>query len=291
MGKLEKEIKILNVNKKEIEIKLQELGARKIEESMQQIYVYDLPSICARFYDCIIQLENANKPYDFQICRNKLHGILQEVDNLTENDEQKYLQERYKTKYFTDLLNRIDDKKLLEVFSCRDIIEIIKKYGINPNKWVRVRQTNGRTTITIKHILNPDIQKGTKSMMQSVMETEMEVPSIEEANAILEQLGYAYRNYQEKNRETYDCDGVEIDIDSWPLIPTYIEIENDSLELIKKTVGKLGLQNNEVVSCNTADVYKRYGIDLYRFRELKFSNSKNIERDIRRKIKNEGNQN
>lgn len=87
MGKLEKEIKILNVNKKEIEIKLQELGARKIEESMQQIYVYDLPSICARFYDCIIQLENANKPYDFQICRNKLHGILQEVDNLTENDD------------------------------------------------------------------------------------------------------------------------------------------------------------------------------------------------------------
>ena len=102
MGKLENEIKILNVNKKEIEIKLQKLGARKIEESMQQIYVYDLPSICARFYDCIIQLENANKPYDFQICRNKLHGILQEVDNLTENDEQKYLQERYKTKYFTD---------------------------------------------------------------------------------------------------------------------------------------------------------------------------------------------
>lgn len=271
MGKLEKEIKILNVNKKEIEIKLQKLGARKIEESMQQIYVYDLPSIYARFYDCIIQLENANKPYDFQICRNKLHGILQEVDNLTENDEQKYLQERYKTKYFSDLLDRTDDKKLLEVFSCRDIIEIIKKYGINPNKWVRVRQTNGRTTITIKHILNPDIQKGTKSMMQSVMETEMEVPSIEEANAILEQLGFAYRNYQEKNRATYDCDGVEIDIDSWPLIPTYLEIENDSLELIKKTVGKLGLQNNEVVSCNTADVYRKYGIDLYRFRELKFS--------------------
>lgn len=96
---------------------------------------------------------------------------------------------------------------------------------------------------------------------------------------------------KKKNRATYDCDGVEIDIDSWPLIPTYIEIENDSLELIKKTVGKLGLQNNEVVSCNTADVYKRYGIDLYRFRELKFSNSKNIEGDIRRKIKNEGNQN
>ena len=279
MGKLEKEIKILDVNKKKIEIKLQKLGAEKVQEGLQQIYVYDLPSIYARFYDCVMQLKQAYQPYDFQICRNKLQGILQEVDNLMESATQKGLQERYSTKYFTNLLERTDNKNLLEVFSHKDIIEMIKKYGINPNKWVRVRQTNGRTTITIKHILNPDIQKDKQNTIQSVMETEMEVPSIEEANAILEQLGFAYRNYQEKNRATYHFNGVEIDIDSWPLIPTYVEIENDSLELIRSTVEKLELQNHEVVSCNTADVYKKYGIDLYRFRELRFSQCKNTEID------------
>lgn len=279
MGKLEKEIKILDVNKNEIKNKLEKVGAEKVEEGLQQIYVYDLPSIYARFYDCILQLKQANKPYDFQICRNKLQGILQEVDNLMGSDEQENLQEKYSSKYFTNLLDRTNNKNLLELFSHKDIIETIKKYGINPNKWVRVRQTNGRTTITIKHILNPDIQKDKQNIMQSVMETEMEVPSIEEANAILEQLGFAYRNYQEKNRATYSLDGVEIDIDSWPLIPTYVEIENDSLELIRNTVKKLGLENHEVVSCNTADVYKKYGIDLYTFRELRFSQCKNTEID------------
>lgn len=54
MAKLEKEVKILDVNKKDIEKTLKELGAKKIEESLQQIYVYDLPSIYARFYDCIM---------------------------------------------------------------------------------------------------------------------------------------------------------------------------------------------------------------------------------------------
>ncbi len=279
MGKLEKEVKILDINKNELERKLEHLGAKKIEEGLQQIYVYDLPSIYARFYDCLLQLKQANKPYDLEIYRNKLQGILREVDNLTSSDEQTSLQGKYSTKYFTDLLDRTNNGNLLEVFSHKDIVGIIKKYGINPNKWVRVRQTNGSTTITIKHILNPDIQKDKPDTMQSVMETEMEVPSIEEANAILEQLGFAYRNYQEKNRETYYVDGVEVDIDSWPLIPTYVEIENDSLELIRSTVEKLGLQNHEVVSCNTADVYKKYGIDLYRFRELRFSQCKKEEID------------
>ena len=69
MGKLEKEVKILNVNKKELEMILSKINARKIEESLQQIYVYDLPSIYARFYDCLLQLKQINKTYQFEICR------------------------------------------------------------------------------------------------------------------------------------------------------------------------------------------------------------------------------
>ena len=64
---------------------------------------------------------------------------------------------------------------------------------------------------------------------------------------------------------------MEIDIDSWPLIPPYLEIEGNSDEEIRKVIEKLGLQNKDIVSCNTADVYKKYGIDLYQFRELRFN--------------------
>ena len=110
------------------------------------------------------------------------------------------------------------------------------------------------------------------------METEMEVPSIEEGNSILEQLGFSYRNYQEKQRATYSIDGVEVDIDTWPLISTYAEIENDSEELIRAIINKLGLQNHEIKSCNAAKVCEKYGIDLYKYRTLKFDEKEtNVE--------------
>lgn len=275
MGKLEREVKILNINENELKKTLKQLGAEKIEESLQKIYVYDLPSIYARFFDCLLQLKRVNKPYEFEICRNKLQGVLNEVDNLTTIDEQKKIEDAFYTKSFVDLLNRTNNGDLLERFSNKSIVDVIKKYGINPNKWVRVRETNGKTTVTIKHILNPNMQKDNQKGIQPVLESEMQVPSIEEANSILEQLGFSYRNYQEKNRATYRVDGVEVDIDSWPLIPPYVEIENDSNELIKSTVEKLGLQKHEIVSCNTADVYKKYGIDLYAFRELRFTQREN----------------
>lgn len=270
MAKLEKEVKILDVNKKDIEKTLKELGARKIEESLQQIYVYDLPSIYARFYDCIMQLKQCKRPYEYEVCRSKLEGILREVDNLTTEEKQEELEKSTSSKLLGTILRRTTNEELLTRFSDRSIVDTIKEYGINPNKWVRLRSTNGRTTITIKHILNPKIQKDAGSTIQNVMETEMEVPSIEEGNSILEQLGFSFRNYQEKQRTTYSVDGVEVDIDSWPLIPTYIEIENDSEKTIADTVNKLGLQDHEIVSCNTAEVYNKYGIDLYEYRELRF---------------------
>ena len=158
MGKLEKEVKILNVNKKELEAILSKINARKIEESLQQIYVYDLPSIYARFYDCLLQLKQIDKTYQFEICRNKLQGILTEIDNLTTKEEQRSIEQKISTKSLVDLLNRTNNEDLLSRFSDKSLVESVKKYGINPNKWVRVRQTNGKTTITIKHILNPDMQ-------------------------------------------------------------------------------------------------------------------------------------
>ena len=257
MGKLEKEVKILNVNKTELEKTLEKINAKKVEEGLQQIYVYDLPSIYARFYDCILQLKQCKQPYEFEVCRSKLAGILREVDNLTTDEKQEELKEKASSKFLGTILKKTSNDKLLETFSDMTIVETIKEFGINPNKWVRLRNTNGRTTITIKHILNPKVQEENGSNIQKVLETEMKVPSIEEGNSILEQLGFSFRNYQEKERATYNVNGVEVDIDSWPLIPTYVEIENDSEKVIFDTVKNLGLEQHEIVSCNTADVYHK----------------------------------
>jgi len=270
MRKFEKEVKILDIDKEEIKKILKEKGANYLESSLQQIYVYDLPSIRSRFYDCILQLKKCTRPYDYEICKSRLKQLFIELDNLITPQEQEVLRNTTKYEYLGDILKDKSKEELLKLLENEKIIDIINNYEINPNKWVRLRRTNNKTTITVKHILNPKTQEMQKMSIQSVLETEMEVPSMEIGNSLLEQLGFSFRNYQEKERETYVLDGVEIDIDTWPMIPTYIEIENDSESKIKEIIEKLGLENNEIVSCNTEDVYKKYGIDLYQFRELRF---------------------
>ena len=58
----------------------------------------------------------------------------------------------------------------------------------------------------------------------------------------------------------------------------YLEIEGESDNQISSIVKKLDLSGKEIVSCNTAEVYKKYGLDIYQYRELKFSEKdKDIE--------------
>ena len=270
MSKLEREIKVLNIDVESLRNKLKKLGAALKNDGIQKIYVYDLPSIYARFSDCMMQLEKCIKPYDIKICKNKLKTIFTEIDNLMTSKQRDDLVEATGYKHLSEILSITDDSKLKDILCTPVITTMMKSYDINPNKWIRVRETDGKTTITVKHILNVKLQAEYGTNMQPVLETEMEVPSIESANAILEQLGFAYRNYQEKKRTSYTLDGTEIDIDIWPLIPPYLEIEGKSDEQIHQVVKKLGLMDKETISCNTAEVYQKYGIDIYEYRELKF---------------------
>lgn len=270
MNKIEKEIKILDIETEQLKKKLKEMGAILKNEGIQKIYVYDLQSIYSRFFDCRMQLEKASRQYDIEICKSKLKTLFIEIDNLTTKAQQKAIFDAIGYEYLEEALSKYENDKLTKLLFTPEITEIIKQFGINPNKWIRLREYNGKTTITVKHILNKKLQDKYETKMQPVLETEIEVPSIESGNEILEQLGFAFRNYQEKKRTTYIMDDTEIDIDSWPLIPTYLEIEGESDEQIDKIVRKLDLSDKTKTSCNTDDIYRKYGIDIYKFRELRF---------------------
>ncbi len=139
-------------------------------------------------------------------------------------------------------------------------------YDFNPvkeNSWVRLRTDSQKTTLTIKEIQNDEID-GTK-------EIEIEVDDFESTNLLLEKLGYKHKAYQENKRISYILDGVEIEIDFWPLIPPYLEIEGQSVDEVKKMVRKLGYELKQTTSINTKKVYEKYGIDSALIKELKFN--------------------
>lgn len=139
-------------------------------------------------------------------------------------------------------------------------------YDLKPvenGKWIRLR-TNGKvTTLAYKDIVSDTID-GTK-------EIEFEVEDIEKTNEFLNSIGFNYRSVQENKRIEYILNNVTIDIDSWPMIPTYMEIEGESEEDVMKAKKLLEVDESKVTALNCDDVYRQiYGIDISDMKELKF---------------------
>lgn len=111
------------------------------------------------------------------------------------------------------------------------------------------------------------------STLQQLDETEMQVPSMEEANNFLEALGISHKCYLEKKRTTYELNNHLIEIDTWPKIPTYFELEGKDERDIEETLNLLGysMKDKNVVSCIVDEIYEMYGFQkTTNFKELKF---------------------
>ena len=131
------------------------------------------------------------------------------------------------------------------------------------NEWIRLRDNGNHVTLTYKKI-EEDCIDGTK-------ELEIKVSDFERTNQLLNILGYKPKAYQENRRIRYILDEVEIDIDFWPLIPAYMEIEGKTIEEIKKIEKIMDIDKSKITSLNCKDIYlKNYGIDIDNIKELKF---------------------
>ncbi len=142
----------------------------------------------------------------------------------------------------------------------RYVYDIIPK---EDGKWIRLRTNGNKTTLTYKNIVKTTID-GTK-------ELEIEVSDFEKTNELLENMGIKSKGYQENKRTQYVLNGVEIDIDSWPMIPTYVEIEGKNEEEVMNTLEILELPKDKVTTLDVDSVYKKYGIDLKDIKILKFN--------------------
>ena len=152
-------------------------------------------------------------------------------------------------------------------------------YDFHPSvkgKWIRLRSDGVTTTLTIKEISDNSIS-GTK-------ELEIEVSDFEMTNELLIELGYNPRSYQENFRISFKGNGYEADIDYWPQLGSYLEIEADTKEKVYNTFGLLGFKNEKITGENVDLLYQKQGIELDKIQELRFSveEKRDLEKRIRR---------
>lgn len=138
-------------------------------------------------------------------------------------------------------------------------------YDITPgdeSKWIRLRDTGTETTLTVKQI--------TSDAIDGTRELEVEVDDFGNTNALLSMLGFEPKSYQETKRVSFLVDGAQVEIDTWPRIPPYLEIEAGSKSEVVRVAGLLGYAEEQLTGENTIKVYARYGIDLTTISDLRF---------------------
>jgi adenylate cyclase, class 2 len=115
--------------------------------------------------------------------------------------------------------------------------------------WVRVRDEGDKVTLSYKQ-LNDRSLHGTK-------EVNLEVNDFDTACLFLESIGLRAQSYQETRRESWLLGKVEIELDEWPWIPTFVEIEGPSPRDLEETAMKLGLLWNEAVHGSVEIAYQQ----------------------------------
>lgn len=138
-------------------------------------------------------------------------------------------------------------------------------YDILPgdqSKWIRLRDTGRVTTLCVKEIRSDAID-GTH-------EVETAVEDFAATNELLGLLGFTPKSYQENRRTSFTLDDARLEIDEWPRIPPYLEIESDSRDDVVRVANLLGYDESQLTGENTVKVYARYGIDLSSIKELRF---------------------
>lgn len=144
------------------------------------------------------------------------------------------------------------------IFYSRD-----KNWDAEHRRIVKLRKTKNGIEMTYKH-------HHTESAEGTVEITVM-VSDATKARELLEELGLEMFRQQEKKRRSFKLGDVFFDIDTWPKIPTYVELEGPSEQALKDAAKAADLDWKDVVFDNPRLVMeKRYHIPVGSYRYFTF---------------------
>ncbi|MFZ3054907.1 MAG: CYTH domain-containing protein [Minisyncoccales bacterium] len=176
-------------------------------------------------------------------------------------------------------------EKKLEAIGAEKVFEKLYKRRIfdypdlrlhKKGAWIRLRDEGEKITLTYKERIGMKTYDG-KTNDDSMEEIEIEVSDFEKTAELLNHIGFKEKFYQENRRIRYQLKDIEFDIDFWPQIEPYLEIEAPSWEKIDEAIKLLGLNPKDKKIFSTTQVYQLKGIEDIDYKEMTFKGM--IKRD------------
>lgn len=123
-------------------------------------------------------------------------------------------------------------------------------FSVGPTSFARVRDEGKRIVLTYKNHFSNGLT-GTE-------EINVEVDNYENTIALLKACGLKVKSQEDSYRESWKVHDVEIDIDTWPWIPSYVEIEGPTTDDVESTATLLGFDMKNAIIGSVDEVYKLY---------------------------------
>ena len=124
----------------------------------------------------------------------------------------------------------------------------LHKSGIS----LRLRKWGDKIEFTSKKKLNSEHDKIRE-------ELQVEVNDFDEMDKILKSIGFGEKIDMNKKRISYVLGDIRFEIDTYEGIPTFLEIEAPSEEILEEMVLKLGFSMKDTKPWNGKKVWKHYG--------------------------------
>lgn len=144
--------------------------------------------------------------------------------------------------------------------------------GLSLNKdsaWVRLRDDGTTVTLAYKKRLGADDKKlGGDAGMEEV---EVVVDNYETTASFLQKIGMIVKFSQEKKRAAWVRGSLHFDIDEWPRLAPFLEVEGPTWEEVDAAILELGFTMEDKKLCSTTQVYEMNGINDSDFTTMTFT--------------------
>lgn len=167
------------------------------------------------------------------------------------------------------------EKQILELGGEKQFDRIYRRvvldfpgWPLNEQKsWLRVRDEGDKVTMSFKKRIDPgEIGSNDTSMH----EHEIVVSDFDATIDILHQIGMIDKFYEENRRVRYMLNDVELDVDYWPQLKPYLEIEAPTWEQVHKMIETLGLDPADKKIYSTHQIYEENGIEEFDYSRITF---------------------
>ncbi len=150
------------------------------------------------------------------------------------------------------IITKLEELDAVKVFDERLLRRCVYNLPIKKEgAWARVRDEVDKVTMTYKRV--------NSQSLDGVEEVELIVDSFDNAREFLKSIGLIEKAYQETKRLRYlsKSENVEFDIDTWPGLQPWVEIEADSEEKVKKYAAKLGFRWDDAMFGSADIIYAK----------------------------------